>query len=284
MLHMLEQKQSLADGVLDSGELSEMALPSGRAAFVERMESLMGRPAPQPAEQPTPPPVDPLERLREDTVARLHERLDLLAVYDRNGQQTVLAVVDRTDPTAEQVLRESLGEQSADTRLELLDRQTYDTLQRLVEAGIVSLNETAARTLHQSSAHSRQRSEARDRWLAEARKQFEEAARKRRMAGVLAEGGFPVEAVAPLREAVELGLRALGRVLGEENGEALSLGFIESRLVAEGLAPSEAPALVARLREGLNGGGEPAARKLFEGGNQLLDHAAEALDRMALRG
>lgn len=229
-------------------------------------------------------PANPLERLREDTVARLHERLDLLAVYGDNGQRTVLAVVDRVDTSAEQMLRESLGELSATTQLELLDRQTYDTLQRLVEAGIVSLNKTAARTLHQSSAQSRQRSEARNRWLAEARKQFEEAARKRRMAGVLAEGGFPVEAVAPLREAVELGLHALGRALGEESGESLSLGFIESRLVTDGLAPSEAPTLVARLREGLNGGGEPAARKLSEDGNQLLDHAAEALDRMALRG
>lgn len=108
-------------------------------------------------------PANPLERLREDTVARLHERLDLLAVYGDNGQRTVLAVVDRVDTSAEQMLR-------------------------------------------------------------------------------------------------------------------------ESRLVTDGLAPSEAPTLVARLREGLNGGGEPAARKLSEDGNQLLDHAAEALDRMALRG
>ena len=51
MLHVLSQKQALADGVLDGeGDLKAMELPSGRRAFVERMAAMMdaGRPAPAP--------------------------------------------------------------------------------------------------------------------------------------------------------------------------------------------------------------------------------------------
>lgn len=43
MLALLAQKQQLADGVLDGrGDLKSMALPSGRAALIERLEALMG--------------------------------------------------------------------------------------------------------------------------------------------------------------------------------------------------------------------------------------------------
>src|SRR3990167_3550846 len=43
MLYLLEEKQRLADGVLMGTEdFQEMKMPSGRAAFMERMEALLG--------------------------------------------------------------------------------------------------------------------------------------------------------------------------------------------------------------------------------------------------
>ena len=46
MLHVLSQKQALADGVLDGhDDLKAMKLPSGRRAFVERMSAMMAPPA-----------------------------------------------------------------------------------------------------------------------------------------------------------------------------------------------------------------------------------------------
>src|SRR5271165_4845097 len=43
MLHLLAQKQALADGVLDrDGDLSAVKMPSGRSAFVERMAMMLG--------------------------------------------------------------------------------------------------------------------------------------------------------------------------------------------------------------------------------------------------
>src|SRR5258706_16467662 len=45
MLHVLAQKQALADSVLDGdGSLKAMALPSGRRAFVARMAEMMAPP------------------------------------------------------------------------------------------------------------------------------------------------------------------------------------------------------------------------------------------------
>lgn len=52
MLPLLAGKQALAEGVLDTAaSLEEMPLPSGRAALVERLESLLESP---PAESPPP--------------------------------------------------------------------------------------------------------------------------------------------------------------------------------------------------------------------------------------
>jgi hypothetical protein len=287
MLHMLEQKRTLAEGVVDgTADVTEMAMPSGRAAFVERVESLMGRPRPAPQAAPAAEvSQDPLERLREDTLARLSERLDLLQIScAANGEQTIVAVLDHVDESANAVLEQAIGEhcREAGARLEVLDRKTYDTVQRLIEAGVLSLSQEGARILHQSPAQTRQRSEERDRRATKARERFAGAERKRRMAEVLTQGGFAVEALAPLHEAVEIALQSLAQLVGEDGEGELSLGFVESRLVSGELAPPETLSLIARLREKPDSD-ESAARALFENGCGVLDHVAEALDRAALK-
>jgi len=42
ILHLLGRKQALADGIIDgAGDLATLKMPSGRAAFVERMQAMM---------------------------------------------------------------------------------------------------------------------------------------------------------------------------------------------------------------------------------------------------
>src|SRR5258708_23410725 len=61
ILHLLTQKQGLADGVLDGrGDIAALKMPSGRAAVVERMAGFLSAAA-QPAPAPAP---DPAPRLR----------------------------------------------------------------------------------------------------------------------------------------------------------------------------------------------------------------------------
>ena len=76
MLALLDQKRSLAEGVVDGKGGREMALPSGRAAFLERMESLMTGKRPEPQATAT----DPLDQLRDEVLGKWSAHLDLMEV------------------------------------------------------------------------------------------------------------------------------------------------------------------------------------------------------------
>jgi SNF2-related domain/Helicase conserved C-terminal domain len=285
MLHLLEQKRTLAQGVVDgAGEVTEMALPSGRAAFLEKVGSLLGEPVVGAKAAEPEQTEDPAERLRQDILARWSERLDLLEIHAAgNGSPTVLAVVDRVDEAARGQITQSAAEHLAaqSPRVEVLDRETYHAIQRLVEAGVLSLNAQGAKSLHQSPAVTTRRAGEREKRLAEARKRFEDARRKQRMARVLAEGGFPGEALAPLREAVETALHSLAYLLGEESVNAVPAEFVQSRLVAEGLVSPGTPSLVARLRDGAEAGSEEQAPELLDMGHGFLGHVANELEKPA---
>jgi hypothetical protein len=74
MIPLLAGKQALADGVIDGlGDLSAMPLPSGRKALVERLEALMGRtePLPAPADAPSPPALEVIDRATLEAIERL---------------------------------------------------------------------------------------------------------------------------------------------------------------------------------------------------------------------
>ncbi len=111
MLHLLAQKQALADGVLDrDGDLSAVKMPSGRSAFVERMAMMLGETA--GAALPTPDiaegevaqagaaqagvlPAAPADRLRADLVSRHGDALLLLTSRKgSDGREVFIAVLD----------------------------------------------------------------------------------------------------------------------------------------------------------------------------------------------
>ena len=285
MLHLLEQKRSLSQEVVDgSGAVKEMALPSGRAAFLEQLGKLMGHTAAAPAPVEPKRTAERLEQFKEDAIARWHERLDLLEAYGSGAERTVLAVVDRKDEPLETSLKQAVAEHfpARTPCLELLDRTTFDTIQRLIEAGVLSVSPNAAGILHRSPAVKARQASLLEQRLAEARKRFGEAERKQQMARVLADGDFAVEAILPLKEAVETALQSLAGLLGEPNGGEIPLGLIESRLVRENLVPAETISLVAQLRESDSIGGEDRARSLLDQGDMLFQHTAEAFDRKTL--
>ena len=71
MLHLLSQKQALADGVLDgAADFSKIAMPSGRAAMIERMQAMLD--GSKPVRIKT---LSPEEALIEDIRARHGARL-----------------------------------------------------------------------------------------------------------------------------------------------------------------------------------------------------------------
>ncbi len=288
MMDLLEQKRDLAQAVVDGGgSIKEMALPSGRAALLERIESLVGEApaAPQPA-RAAASAGDPYVRLGEEIVDRWKDGVDLVEVYGDADRRTLVIVADQPDSAMRQSVERRIAEQFPEQphRLEVLDRDTFETIQRLIAAGILSVPADGVRTLHRSLSSAAEDAAAASERLEGARRRFATAQRKQRMAAVLADGGFTVEALAPLTEAVEIALQSLAGSLGEPETGEIPIGFVASRLAGEGLVPEDAPALVARLRAGTDDCGENAARALLEQGRRLLAHGATALEPETGRG
>ncbi len=234
MLGLLAEKQRLADGVLDGfGNLESMAMPSGRAALMQRLEELMNLdlrqayaqpPSPQGSEPPVP--VDPIEAFSNDVAARLPDRLLLVEVRSTDsGVSSVLAVVDGPPEQFESILQKSLtGSFSADDErpsLDVVDRGTFETIQRLIGAGHLRPVSETARRLYESPELAAE-TPARPNRHAEAQKIFDPAHRKLEMSELLWNNGFTSEAWPALRNVVDISLRTLACLreipISEERG------------------------------------------------------------------
>ncbi|OEU80344.1 MAG: hypothetical protein BA865_07255 [Desulfobacterales bacterium S5133MH4] len=300
MLGMLAQKQQLADGVLDGrGDLRAIKMPSGRAAFLERLENLVEMkvekaavPSPLP-ELPLEVTGDPYEAFRDGMVARMADRLlSLESCRNKEGQDTVLAVIDgsteQSTQLAERVVQESFPESKEPPLLEIMDRTTYETIQRLAEAGFLKIDKTFVQQFHSNPAFVDRESAQKEKLQKKAHKVFSEADHKMRMGTVLAEGGFPLEALSPFSQAMELSLKASAYMAGEDDADSekdLSLALIESRIMPTGALPDNAVAIVASLRESAQQPdkiNEDAARNLIQSTRELIDHVGQAVNKSAL--
>ncbi len=247
MLSLLEQKRSLADGVVDGKGKKEMDLPSGRAAFLERLDSLMIGEAKEPPTAPT----DPLDRLRDDVLSQWSHQLELMELHGEGEQQTLLVVTDRLDDALQSALSRQLNDRFPDRtpQLKLLDRDTFATIQQLIGAGILSANQDTARTLYRASTEDAPKDDEHLKRLKEARNHLARGEHKRRMAKVLNEGGFSTEALAPMRDAVETALQALALWRGHNAETPPDPEWIDSALVQTNLLTLENLSLITALRE-----------------------------------
>lgn len=208
ILHLLSLKQGLADGVLDGrGDAGALKMPSGRAAMVERMSALLAPPA-KPAE-----PVEPARALATEIVGLLGDTALSVERHRHDGGQTMIVVVDG-DPARFEGERARLAEaaqRAGVPSLEFVDRAAWDAIGRLAAAGVVRLVD-GRDVLYRSPALDRHDGPppavpARNRqaaleWLGQAE-------RKLRMATLLADSGFGVEALPPLGEAAAFAIRGL---------------------------------------------------------------------------
>lgn len=228
MLSTLANKQALADGVLDlRGDLKEIKMPSGRQAFLARLQQLVGAAAttsPTPeAARPKPLPSDrslAFSQLASQKIngslVRCEER------YPQEGPHSVLVVVVDRDPQRWQeslapIHDELFGPGHADplapTRLEVIDRATDDAIQRLIAAGVIARTTRAARPLfpQESATSTPPPLSPEEREKANTHRAL--AARRLKMARLLAEGDLAEEARTPFLEAIH----TLSRALAIEN-------------------------------------------------------------------
>src|SRR5271166_2025402 len=145
ILHLLGQKQALADGVLDGeGNLAKLKMPSGRAAMIERMQALMQSRA-------APRIVSPEEALAEELRQRHGERALLIeARTGADGRIRILAVLDLDGDTLAAEAKRQEVRRSGGPEVELIDRTTWLAMRRLAAGGMITLVEGHSRVLHQS--------------------------------------------------------------------------------------------------------------------------------------
>ncbi len=98
------------------------------------------------------------------------------------------------------------------------------------------------------------------------------------MAKVLTEGRFPIEALVPMREAVETALQALTHWQGHNAEAPPDLGLIDSTLIQPNLLPNETLSLISLLRDKQSELDETRAGKLLTQSDSLLSRAASILE------
>jgi hypothetical protein len=248
ILHLLGQKQALAGGILDGeGDIATLKMPSGRAAMIERMQAMM-----QAADAVAPTIVAADEAVAEDLLKRHGERT--LFVESRQGDDgrlRLLAVLD-LDPDALGVesKRLALRREDGAPEVELIDRASWLTMQRLAGAGLIKLGEGASRVLHQSPELSGVVQAVSDppSRVAELRRLAE---RSLEMAKVLAANGFAEEAPALVARAIGHGVAAKLALLGELSADATMATHGQIRALATRRAvPDQTLPILAALGPG----------------------------------
>ncbi len=238
ILHLLGRKQALADGIIDgAGDLAMLKMPSGRAAFVERMQAIMAA-SPRVAARALPPE----EILVADLVERHGDKLLLAeARHGIDGRPKLLVVFDLDAPTlaAETARLSSVGSVAVD----VVDRTMWLAMQRFAASGLLQFTHES-RLLHRSATLIEQGADA----LAPDQRSaqlIEEAQRALRMAKVLASGGFPEEAPVLLAKVLQkAGAARMAARTELPAGASTATGTDIRRLVERGELPADALAIL----------------------------------------
>ena len=222
MLGLLDAKRTLAEGVLDQrGDLSAIALPTGRAAFMERLDAVLGAradaaAAAEGAVEGAARALTAVEQLRDDLVTA--HGATLRRVFVRDGDEAVLVVLALpSDGIAEEERR--LAESTA-LNVKVIDPATHESMLRLAEAGLIALPGGELREVYPACGPQRSESDGR---LLRAKALTDRAEHKLKAAVLLVGGGFAEEARAPAVEAARLAVAALAAMRAKpEPGDAES--------------------------------------------------------------
>jgi hypothetical protein len=267
ILHLIGQKQALADGLLDGqGDIGALKMPNGRAAMIERMQAMMQAAAPR---------ILPADEALAAELARRHgERALLIEARMRSdGRRGVLAVLDLApDALAAEAQRLAAAQSASDAGLaiEVIDRATWGTMRRLQASGILQLVETPARVLHRALGFAEPDQPAAG-TAARAGELRAAAERTLRMARVLASGGFPEEAPPLIAKAIGQGAAARLSALGElPDGIAMATPVQIRALIERNVLPPQAVDALADLSPAA---AAPSGAEVSD----LLDAAAQVL-------
>jgi superfamily II DNA or RNA helicase len=243
ILHLLGQKQALADGVLDGhGDLAAIKMPSGRAAMIERMQAMMQ------AEDGVAPRILSAEETVAEELRRRHGESALLieARTGGDGRPRILAVLDLDGEALAVEAKRHEACREVGPAVDVIDRSSWLAMQRLAASGMITMADGQSRVLHQSPDFAAATDLSFDPQARTAELRAE-AERSLRMAQVLAAGGFPDEALPLIAKAIGIGAAARLAALGElAAGTTIATPAQVRDLVDRGaLAPQAETALAA---------------------------------------
>ncbi len=183
---------------------------------------------------------DPIECLRDSIVTRWISHLHLMELRGDKDEQTLLVVADKLNDSLQQDLTNQLQDQFPHQTpiLKLLDRETYDTIQELIDTGLLQNKNGSIKILYDARVVDEAEDTQQIKWINEARTRLADSEHNRRMAQVLNAGGFTVEALVPVRDAVEVALQALSIKQGRHSEIPIDLDLVNSTLIHCHLSPN----------------------------------------------
>jgi hypothetical protein len=229
MLGLLAKKQTLAQGVLDgTDDLREMVLPSGRAAFLDRMEQLMAEKSLNEKPQPASPP---LQEYQNPT----------------SGERTLFVVADLEQ--REQIEKKLQSSDNPMPHLEVISPDVFATIQRLAEAGVLVI-QSPEKIWQNPEAFTLPIKKLSEKQIEDMRQLLSLAGRKQQMSQVLIDNDFLQESLAAIKAALEATVEAFLYISSSKKTEEITddLLWIENTLIKEHGFPSA----VLELLQGLH--------------------------------
>ena len=272
MLYLLEQKQLMAKGVLTGDEkLKSMKMPSGRAAFMERMEALMTDQAVTTdyVEPQSHTSFDEQTKLKTELTNEFNAEIQSLHTYqsDDRQQSTVLAVVKEETHNIQGRL---LSKLPGGVSLETIDQDTLRAIQRLEKAGILTLNTPAEILYDQNSPEiKRQR---RQEQLNKAMHCLSQSTRKQSVVKMLIDGDFADEAFLPLKTGFSSTVEAFLHLTDKPIDGKITLPDIQS-LIAEYDVPVCFESLFSKLM--VDSSESIDIKKLFADHQRVINYLAQ---------
>ncbi len=209
---------------------------AGRDQFMERLRQFASPQSPaEPAEiADSPAAAGAVQSFCEALAVSFGERLRLCrAKVAGAGIETALVVVEDDAEAARPEIMRLYVETHADRaagRIHVIDATAYESLRQLAESNLITMPDSGLRELYRADGFGNPQPTDRDRRHHLAAPLLEAARRKAAMAGLLTDGGFPMEAVAPIREAVDQAAIALMVMCAATAYTELPAAFADSHL------------------------------------------------------
>jgi len=239
MLGLLNAKRAVAHGVLDGeGDLKQMALPSGRAAFLDRLNEVLGEDLSKP--QVPQQPKSQLDQLVDALRERCGQTLKNIFVKE---PEAVLVVMDiPPDQIAE---NETRLKDLIDWSFNIVDLPAYQSMQRLAQTGMMKLPTASMQEIFPvSQTQKPKRNENVDKAI----EMIERADHKLKAALLLEGGGFQEEALSPAKDAAAITVSALARLHGKDEPD--SADSAAEYLIGEEFGQDAPPGVVSFLMDG----------------------------------